>query len=1604
MSEFKKLLQNIETDRAHARKMAAAVSAANSNSYTPGVTKPVRPGGVSDASGLRDKMDSIAGGVAELYQSDPKDLVEQLSDADPFLLFPVKIETKFKKQEDGSTELWVRIFPDDIAIHTHEELLTEFEYTSGTGFWSVCLGAADEIKQAAWNNLVAISGANRSAWIIKAAMPDNYSTAANKEELNFVPPAVYKTGSWTQAPHSRIMPDKFVVTAYAGGRPVYEKTGKLVPDDLQMGPDPSSPEKQLSRDAVTGEIITHEKLAWMFDFETAEDNGMAVRIPLSAPYNMEGFDRIVVLGLRLSADSITGSELVSGLVENHHYSENGFSLLLQGTPTNNTEDTESGYGGTDFSNSTSYALETGPALFTSTTVATEKTDGQLLADALAMNYDALYHIRNSNATDVQEAGMMNKVLWPGTLGYFMGEMMHPVFSETEIEFTRSFFTNYVSGRGPLPAIRVGNQPYGILPVSAFPKWKWSDAEVGKNSSYYTALYNTLNTLQQSWNSMSADVSYAGKTGDPFQLLLTIMGLQAGSVAFYQRLCTDDEYTWNYLNYQNRSIALQWLNSFTQQSAETIAETGFTFEEEPRIASVSFMGSHNELTGALVDDHKELSETDSLSTYDGTSNYIQWLITSDAATITDQSFSNADGAAVAAPKALLYLALRNAYLQQVWLNVDSLLRQKEITNDAVREMSLVNINAEPALTKMDYLFTDAQKLFPESVSTSIAAADLLMQPAGISLLGNSYLLEMKTALSGLASLPTARLERLFTEHLDTCSYRLDAWQTALFTQRLDYLRTNDSDEELQKGTFIGAYGWLEDIRPDSGRKTEVNISMVPEKLHETGKGKIYEDSENGGYIHGFSLNHALTGAVLRNAYLAHADDSHAETMSVNLSSERVRKALYYMDGIRNGQSLSSLLGYQFERALHDIGGGLELDIYIYAAREKFPLISSELDGGDSTETIAANNVVDGYALLDAYNKQTYPYAITGFPVNGSPEANAITAILANLADAMDSIGDLALGESVYQIVQGNYERGGAALKSISEAKEPFNPQIADTPRKGAAITNRIMLNLETDTADNPWGGMLSPAATAEKGLNKWLATFIPDPSLVKCIVDATYTDGETGEEILVTADVSLSDLGLQPVDLVLISDKTFGTGSSELEKRIVYHFKKTNTELTDAIPATIRFRDRREGWDTTITGFFELMPLVTNLRSIIMQCRASHALDLQLPAGAQLTTNNNRKGYDTADLTNGSNNGRLDITYTALAQAKTDLSVAATAAATSYTAELFNAWRDALFAVAGFGIAEAVPRSFTGYSTTEYDILAAQTTTIEAMISERLAAARVLLDTPASTSTFSADATETEIMLDESMKVEELITSYTKAAQLLLGASFNLLPRYRLENSTEVQSALTNSTNLVRYATDDMGIPFIAAEWLQGVAKVRKRAADLDEAIMYTQNLFDVDATLTPIQLPYDATHHWVAVEFPETMKIDQDMVSITCMQPEVYDPAELQCGILLDEWTELVPDKQETTGIAFHYDQPNAMPPQALLLAVTPEIKGNWTWQDLMDILNDTLDRAKTRAVEPDQIDNSAYAQFLPALLTAFSSSPVTISTYWAQNITGNLITKTIAN
>jgi hypothetical protein len=90
-----------------------------------------------------------------------------------------------------------------------------------------------------------------------------------------------------------------------------------------------------------------------------------------------------------------------------------------------------------------------------------------------------------------------------------------------------------------------------------------------------------------------------------------------------------------------------------------------------------------------------------------------------------------------------------------------------------------------------------------------------------------------------------------------------------------------------------------------------------------------------------------------------------------------------------------------------------------------------------------------------------------------------------------------------------------------------------------------------------------------------------------------------------------------------------------------------------------------------------------------------------------------------------------------------------------------------------------------------------------------------------------------------------------------------------------------------------------------------------------------------------------------------------------------------------------TAGIAINYDQPSSEAPQSILLAVTPEQKSYWLWSDLMDTLNETVDMAKIRAVEPDMIQKSPLSQVLPALVAQMSSdgSSTSPSLDFARNI-----------
>ncbi len=98
---------------------------------------------------------------------------------------------------------------------------------------------------------------------------------------------------------------------------------------------------------------------------------------------------------------------------------------------------------------------------------------------------------------------MNTALWPATWGYFLKHMMDGVLTDVDIERGRRHFIDYVRARGPLPALRVGNQPYGLLPVTSL-----EDYAVRQDPAYAeVGLAGFLNVLRERWNQAVNDVPH-----------------------------------------------------------------------------------------------------------------------------------------------------------------------------------------------------------------------------------------------------------------------------------------------------------------------------------------------------------------------------------------------------------------------------------------------------------------------------------------------------------------------------------------------------------------------------------------------------------------------------------------------------------------------------------------------------------------------------------------------------------------------------------------------------------------------------------------------------------------------------------------------------------------------------------------------------------------------------------------------------------------------------------------------------------------------------------------------------------------------------------------
>jgi len=1761
--------------------------------------------------------------------TDPREHFAELNDHYPLLMLPLRIETRFKtiEQRGAATirQLWVRVYPDEVAVDSFEQLLSENEVRNARSYlknmWRA--GHVEAGERAAWRSLVASHGSGRAYWIQQhypPANPADWPTKTAAEDIILViasdapPPEserdairsfwedYWRAGddkarqqtardelinalgatraadieenyapfnlsdapaegvsrddatlqvsllffldedaietqyqTWTRAPTVNVLPERLVLLAFNTDQttPVLEVLGAPIPANLAVGPDPSVDDGDQMR-VENGDLVVNEDLKWMVDFDQAVAKGMGFKIDLTADQAANGFERLFVLGVRLANDADAGKQTLESLIEHHHASRKGFSILPQGTPTNNTEQKSSGYSWREDSD-VSFDIYFNNADPSDPADWYDKKDGRWLAEFLGIDSQALHDIPFYHATDQREARALNTALWPATLGYFMESMMAPVFDDSVIEQTRQFFRHFISGRGMLPAIRVGRQPYGILPTTTFSRMAWlqpriglthltdHNAAFGTQFNYLAALYGILMRIDGEWEGLLDKVSHVGMDGDAHQILLDVVGLNANSVEFHNRYAQSVDQLYNSLNLKGLGGALAAILialGYVQSGLDLLGRFGYAGNLSdkstiPDVLQKFFFGRSDLMKGPLIDD-VALSETDPIRAYTGTGdNYLQWLIdaaqTSHNGLRRQQGFLNDQP-----PAALLYLMLQHAldlgYLDSsIRLHLSAGLFTIAQAHAARQEPAFIYIQeqAEDKGSRWQYLYKTAP---PITSQPDLQIADFI--PTVIPTAPETQLLrEQLQALERLKDVPTGRLERVFVEHLDTCSYRHDAWLLGLVQYQLALMRniplSEDSETGPQQGVYLGAYGWLEDIRPEDKQLSPVKLDPELTAIFRNEDGSLKIDNTNGGYIHAPSVNHAVTAAVLRNGYLANASETNPDTLAVNLSSERVRQALSMVEGMRGGQNLAALLGYQLERGLHD-RHDVEVDAFIFDLRKAFPLVANHIattrDTNSAIDQIEARNVIDGLALIEQIKSSgdnTYPFGRTDLTPAGNAQETAINEEVMRIMDINDAVADLAIAEAVHQVVQGNYDRAAATLDTYSKGHFPPIPDVIQTPRSGVTLTHRFGLQLTAglDPAD---AANTTPRAKAEPAINKWLGDILPAMTNIVCLADYYDHNTDTTKQEV----VSMADLGLLPVDLLYLADLENEQAMSSLDDAIVWHLIQKFTLRPDA-EIDIHYTQAVAGKIT----LFELEPLLESLRTIVTRSRPLTAADVK-PATEASKANEAQSDLNSARITLpqgilNSVNTQLDSFISTL---KTPVEAKDIATLVAGIDTTINELVTLFHQIGRFGLTEAgigfmlswwkqqfsllrdkpdaLKTRWSGrldqFDTfiSEYNALPADTSDqdkLKLLIkAERQISTQTTANPPsppddfrdqllnnkrpaftnkldqittalnentltglyAAADTVAADAADYDLEVfnidaekdqclifaedlltgagnlyeelnkrldtvaaqlqtaDEATTAKARVDALLVAAHTLFGEQFRVVPEFQLDadQADEWKNAYDHRTQLLSYQTGTLAEAFPADEWLYGAARVRDKLHAWERATQLVEAFKDLQLAIEPVQFPYHEEDYWLALEYPDKTStgdpfvIDEDKLLYTAHYSGGFDKNLAQCGLLLDEWTEVIPGTEETTGLSFHYDRPNAEPPQTLLLVTPSRFQGHWQWQDLVDTLHETLDRARKRGIEPSHIDSTAYARFLPALVSSVTAFPITAALNLALN------------
>jgi hypothetical protein len=659
------------------------------------------------------------------------------------VLLPVRLETRFYPADGASGwRLRVLIVPDEPWIDRHNPVASAMERDSVERLWRAAPdGLGSEKGRIAWRVFVDRHGGPRAAWLARTYPPT-------------APPEPRPADLPAEPRFSRIsgFPNELELWIGRGGQPAKSMARWPVKsDELQLDfPNPDDP-----NDA-----------RWWSSWGRATHVGLGIEVDLGAD-RPDDIDVLYVVGLGIGDPAALFSA---------HRDSGSLGLIAPGTPTNTIDGQPAADLGQHPDSWLQIALQPDSA----------GINRSRLSRALTGNYDAIGSVPG-DTFEYRQDSLLMAALWPALWGHASEDIWglgDAVVVGENIERAGLWAGGHVAPEGPFPAIRINDQPYGLLPATSLRRWRANGRDV-QSDKVEEALQPSLIKALETW--VEAANTAGNVVGADTNKLLDLLGRTSSSNGYAYRWFASLELV--QLLYWTYDGGLTWpdVRTWWEVTSQRVLE----YPVRPHRRYVTLGWPQDLRIHLVAPPHVRRDQR--------FGEYLLQHEQFDAQLLIREPIEFWFQAGAPSPHLPDSLLIR-LLLHAVFVTAAEVRRAATSTRHAALEPIAADQNSRTRLAEM---------------ALAMTAADLRSgRPAAV------MYATVREAIRLVLEQQVGDLDRALRATLDAAIYRLDPWITAYASRRL-YWQTAETHRYQ-----LGAFGWVDAPRPGTPGPTAGGLLHAP----------------------------------------------------------------------------------------------------------------------------------------------------------------------------------------------------------------------------------------------------------------------------------------------------------------------------------------------------------------------------------------------------------------------------------------------------------------------------------------------------------------------------------------------------------------------------------------------------------------------------------------------------------------------------------------------------------------------------------------------------------------------------------------------------------